>query len=306
VGDSPPPIAVSEPMRYALELCRLYAGVRRAIVLVGPVGVGKTTLARELHRLSGRDGPFVEVSAGELTEGLFADTLFGHVEGAYTGARTRRQGVIARASGGTLLIDDLAVMSTPVQEALLRVLEGRRYLPVGADRNRDVDCDLIFAATATPRVLAERGKLVADVASRLGELVIKVPPLRERVQDIMPIARAAAGSFLREHASSAEIEFSSEVEALLRAYGWPENVRELRSVVERAVIHAGRHQSSILIRPPHLPERVRHFDSRDRPGVTLTRDLVERVLEETDGNQSAAARRLGVHRNTIARYRSTG
>ena len=121
----------------------------------------------------------------------------------------------------------------------------------------------------------------------------------------MPIASHVAHTFLGEHDEVGEVSFSDEARALLEAYDWPRNVRELRAAVEHAVIHAGHRQQLIVIRPIHLPERLRSFPEQVEHSARLTRGLVERVLDETGGNQSEAARRLGVHRNTIARYRKS-
>jgi DNA-binding NtrC family response regulator len=288
--------------RHALELARLYAGLNRTVVIVGAVGVGKTFLAREIHRASARVGELVEVSAGELTESLFADTLFGHVAGAFTGASSMRRGAIAEAADGSLLLDDLAIMPRVVQSAVLRVIESRRYRPLGGKRDKAATCRLVLASTEDPRTLAEKGDLLPDLASRLGEFVVRLPPLRARRADIVALARRAGEEMLREHGFRGDLALSDEVRVLLEAYRWPYNVRELKSVMERAVVHAGMSHESVVIRPVHLPERVRNSLSASDPKTSLTVELVESVLRRVGGNQSEAARRLGVHRNTIARY----
>lgn len=297
---------MSPAMRHSLELCQLYADAETAIIFVGPVGVGKTTLAREVHRLSGREGPFVATSAGELTENLHGDVLFGHVPGAYTDARGTRRGAFARAAEGTLLIDDFAVMPTRVQATLLKVLESGRYQPLGSEKEEEVRCQLLFASTVEPRVLAESGTLMIDLASRLGELIVPVLPLEQRRQDIMPIAEDAAAAFLARRGLTGVVTFSDEVKALFQEYSWPTNVRELRHVTERAVIHAGKDQKEILIRPPHLPERLRTFEADRGRATKVTPELVRSAVEQAGGNQSEAARQLGVHRNTVARHLADG
>ena len=291
----------SPAMRLAIERGRLYAVANRPVLLVGPVGSGKTTLARLIHRWSGRTGQFVTVASGSLSETLFRDTLFGHVAGAYTGARSGRSGAFERAAGGTVFFDDLTYLPLPVQSSLLQVVESRSYLPLGGTKERHVSARELYASTESADSLTRSGKLIPDLSSRLGELVVELPPLRERRGDIMRCAAAVAGSFLEEHTCEAGVQFSEEVRDLLVRYTWPGNLRELRSVTERALLHAGLRPPLITILPAHLPERVRHGgESNERPN--LTADLVRHVLEETGGNQSEAARRLGVHRNTISRY----
>jgi len=283
-------------------LAHLYAPFNRPILLVGGVGSGKTHLAEQIHRFSRRSGPLVVVPAGELSEALYSDTLFGHLSGAYTGATTAREGVIERGSEGTVVFDDLAVMSIAAQAALLRVIESGRFRPLGSSAERSTTARFIFATTVELRALVARADLLPDLASRVGELVIRVPALSERREDIVGLALVAGQEFLREHHIVGEIEITPECEELLLRYPWPGGVRELRGVIERAVIHSGVSSTPVVLRPGHLPDQF-HEAFRETDGsVALTRGLVESVLRETAGNQSEAARRLGVHRNTIARW----
>ncbi len=296
-------------MRYSLELCALYARFNRPIVFVGPVGAGKTTLARAVFRLARAAGVFVVIGSGELGETLYSDTLFGHRPGAYTGAAVGRRGAFAEAADGCLLLDDLALMPVAAQAAILRVIETGSYRRLGSEQDERATCRILFASTVPPRELVTSGELLPDLASRLGEFVVPVPPLRARLEDILVIARRCADDLLQEHQVTAEVVFGDEVEHLLRSYDWPGNVRELRGVVERAVVHAGVKEGVALILPAHLPERIRLFDpeSAAHARAELTSALVARALREAGGNKSEAARRLGVHRNTVGRYlRSAG
>lgn len=300
--------SLSATMRYALRLCRVYAQYERPLVFLGPIGSGKTTLAREAHAASGRSGKLVTVSAGELTETHYADRLFGHVAGAYTGAVGARAGAFAEAADGTLLLDDLALAPEPAQAAILRVIESGRFRPVGSSEDEISTARISFASTVSPHELVQRGDLLPDLHSRLGEFVVEVPPLRDREGEVLALAETLADRFLDEHDEETTVALTPEVRTLLTAYHWPFNIRELRSVVERAAVHAiaesDADEAVVSLRPPHLPERFHRLDELDAPSSRpkLTRALVEHVVREAGGNQSEAARRLGVHRNTVARY----
>lgn len=259
-------------------------------------------MAAEVHRSSGRKGPFVCVSSGELIDTLFADALFGHNRGAFTGALVTRKGAFAVAAKGTLLLDDLAVMPRVVQPAILRVVESGWFSRLGAEQDERATCRLLLASTLHPDELARRGRLLPDLASRLGQLVVDVPPLCHRRAEIMPIANEVALAILREHGFSGAVTFSDEARVLLQTYDWPSNVRELRAVVERAVIHAGMTQPSITVRRAHLPDHLQAFKPGAERGPDLTASLVHSVLRETKGNKSEAARRLDVPRNKLARF----
>jgi DNA-binding NtrC family response regulator len=162
-------------MRIALERCRLYATVKRPVLLVGPVGAGKTTIARRLHQESGRVGDLVPLTSAESSVEMFRDALFGHTRGAFTGAQAERRGALARASEGTLLLDDLPFLEVEAQAALLRTLEDRAFRPIGSDRDLPVTCRFLFASTLSIEALVEDRGFLPDLASRIGDFVIPVP-----------------------------------------------------------------------------------------------------------------------------------
>jgi DNA-binding NtrC family response regulator len=262
--------------------------------------VGKSTLAKLIHKLSGRAGRFISCSAGEIGDSLAHSFLFGHVRGAFTGAIGSRTGVFESAASGTLLLDDFANLSTPVQCALLRVLEERAFTPVGASRDVPVTCRELYATTQSLETLAREDTLVPDFLSRIGEMVIEIPPLRERPEDILPLAEyylvCAAHEFEREPGT-----LSADVCQLFVEYPWPHNIRELKGVIERAVIHA-HDEGSPEVTPDHIPERLLHGIGQPSAKQPMSEELVVKTLIKTDGNVSATARELQRHRNTVYRY----
>jgi DNA-binding NtrC family response regulator len=288
-------------MQYAVDLCRLYARTPWPVVFVGPVGSGKSAMAHELHRTSSLKGPFVAVGSGDLAPTLFRDHLFGRVAGAYTDARTARAGAIAEAAGGTLLLDDLAFMALEVQSAILGVMETRRYRPLGSERELIATARFLFASTVDLQELFARGSLLPDLKSRLGEFVVSVPSLLEREVDILPLAlHLAERAVVEAEGRSIPVELEPCASKLLASYAWPENVRELKNVMRRAVLHAGVHEGRVRIRGVHLPDRIQLFDPADRPRRTQpSLGLIQYTLQRVKGNKSEAARRLYVHANTI-------
>lgn len=293
----------SPQMRHAWRLARVFSRVNRPMLLLGPVGVGKTHLAREIHRASRRSGAFVSLSSGELSGNLYSDTLFGHRPGAFTGASGARRGAFQRAAGGTLLIDDLALLSIPAQSALLRVLESGRYRPLGAEKDETATARLLFAGTRSPEDMLKDGTLLPDFFSRLGSMTVRIPPLSQRRSEIVPLAEHFARAFLDEHGCSGRVEIMSETADLLEGYPWPHNVRELCAAVERATVLAGMDEDPVVLRPSHFPARIQDPPEEDGR-VQLTPSLVASAVRAAGGNQSEAARNLGVHRNTVARYLS--
>lgn len=284
----------------AEELAERYARLDRSVVLVGPVGSGKSTLAQRIHHLSGRSGSIITVAAGELTDTLYADVLFGHVGGAFTGARGERPGAFQLAANGTLLLDDVPFMRREAQSAILRAVEDRSIRPLGASREVVVTSREIYAMTQHPDSLIDRDALLPDLRSRMGEFIITLPSLSERASEIPRLSGIYAEQFVREHHLTRLPEPSASTLALMATYSWPGNLRELRGVVERAVVHALA-EGSDAITPDHLPTRV--CAAPDEPTQSkLNPELARFALTAAGGNKTKAAEALGVHRNTLSRY----
>jgi DNA-binding NtrC family response regulator len=293
----------SPAMQKVVERCHLYAPYREPVVFIGPVGSGKTTLAQVLHDASGLPGLLVSARGAELGEALCEDKLFGRVRGAFTGAVASRRGLLAQAAHGTLFIDDLARMPLASQGVLLGVIDDRRYRPLGSDRESECTCRWLFATTTAPRELVAEGRMLPDLKSRLGTLIVQVPPLRNRREDIVPLARGYAEHFLRNDGYAGAVSLDQTVEDLLLRYDWPENLRELRNAMKRAAIHARDERGVTRILPVHLPEDIdAYVPSPSSLSERLTPEIAYRAWLEANGNQSEAARRLGVSRNRLARH----
>jgi DNA-binding NtrC family response regulator len=291
VGSSPP----------MLELYRLLAraaGSRHGVLLQGESGTGKELAAQALHRLSARTS-FVAVNCGALPEHLMESELFGHEKGAFSGADRAKPGLFEAADGGTLFLDEIGELPLPLQPKLLRALESGEIRRVGATRPMGVDVRLIAATNRDLEAECDQGRFRQDLFWRLNVLTIRLPPLRERPEDIPGLVE----HFLAGQAMTVD----SDAMRLLAAYPWPGNVRELRNTVQRAAL--------LTTRPTlvatDLPERIvghrtRPGGGRDDAGQLLSLRELERsyileVLREVQGNRTRAAEILGVDRKTLYR-----
>jgi transcriptional regulator with PAS, ATPase and Fis domain len=283
VGDS---AAWREVLRRATQV----AATETTVFLHGESGTGKEVVARFIHRASPRSrGPFVAINCAALPEQLLESELFGYERGAFTGAQQSKPGQIELASGGVLFLDEVTEMTPAAQAKFLRVLQEREFLRLGGTRPVRVNVRVIAATNRDLDEAVAQGDFRADLYYRLNVFDILIPPLRERRDDILPLA----ASFLRELAG-ATIQLSPEATEALGRHDWPGNVRELRNVLERALILAdGR-----FIDAEHLSLRAR----RDVPPSsttdlgTLERHAVERAMRDTGGNKVRAAKQLGITR----------
>ncbi|MFT3767527.1 MAG: sigma 54-interacting transcriptional regulator [Minicystis sp.] len=262
------------------------------VLLAGETGSGKEVFARALHDVGPRAGkPFVAVNCGAIADSLFEAELFGHARGSFTGADRARAGLLARAHGGTIFLDEIGELPLARQAALLRVLQERRYRPVGGDEEVAFDARVVAATNRDlERAVADR-TFRQDLYYRLNAVEIRVPPLRERAEDVAELAQ----SFLARAGSQATL--SPEVVAALSAYAWPGNVRELEHVMQRLSLLAVPE-----IEVEHLPRQIRPAAPVITAGAGPANDErgeVERALSKSGGNISRAAALLGLTRQGL-------
>lgn len=297
-------IAASGATAAALQQIDAYARAATPVVFVGETGTGKSFFAALLHQLSGRSGPFVDVPAGELDAGLAADQLFGHVRGAYTGARDGRAGRLAAARNGTLLLDDFHLLRRSVQYLLLRAFERRVFQPVGSDAEVPLTCRLVVGVGVEPDALVRRGRMLADLRHRLGHCLIRLPRLVDRRDEILPLARR----FLERAPAVTQVaggptRFDRLVESVLETLEYRGNVRDLRGVVEASYLH-GVAAGARVLTVDHLPDGVAGVGAFERRGNRARQlAVVALALRRTQGRVGEAARLIGASRNTVAAYK---
>jgi len=304
-------------IRRVFDLIERVAPTRASVLIVGETGTGKELVARALHETSGRvRRPFVAVNCSALSETLLESELFGHVKGAFTGAIQARRGLVEAAQGGTLFLDEISTVSPATQVKLLRVLQERRVTPVGGNESVPVDFRLVSATNEDLEPKVREGSFREDLYYRLNVFPIRVPPLRERKEDIPLLANAFRLRFAEENGLEAP-PILAETLTRMMAYSWPGNVRELENSMERALIlHHGARSLPFDPNPanPSLPEAEQTPFDRAGPGHwtldRLEREYLLEVLELENWNQGRAAARLGINRRTLYRklnrYREEG
>ncbi len=295
----------SPGMAEAVRLAEAVAPTGATVLILGESGTGKEVLARFLHRLHpGPARPFVAVNCAAIPEALLESELFGHERGAFTGAVERRVGRFEQAIGGTLFLDEIGDLRPDLQAKLLRVLQERTFERVGGTRPIATDARVLAATNRDLQGDVRAGRFRDDLYYRLAVFPIRLPPLRERRDDLLPLAEL----FLRRSAAAYRRparRFEPEARDRLLAHGWPGNVRELQNVVERAVIL----EPGEAIRPA----AIRFADGPSGSAASggegvlerLERDAIQRVLEQVDGNRRRAARVLGISLRTL-QYRLKG
>ena len=269
------------------------------VLITGESGTGKELVARAIHYSSKRSSsPFVPVNCGGIPEGLLESELFGHVNGAFTGATESRAGFFHTADGGTIFLDEISEMSLSMQVKLLRVLQDKQICMVGSDRMRKVDVRILAATNKDLPGLVKKGLFREDLFYRLHVITIAIPPLRERGNDIILLAHHLATRFAAELGRS-PLRFSDKALQSLRNYNWPGNVRELENVIQRLVVMT----DGDLIEVPDLPSLMR-FSALRKTGFTRTlaeveAEYISNILSEVDGNKTRAAEILGIDRKTL-------
>ncbi len=297
-------VGQSPALRDLLRTLERTARVRSPVLLRGETGTGKEMAARVIHRASERQRqPFVAINCGAIPESLAESELFGHVRGAFTGAHRDRQGAFSRADGGTLLLDEVAELPLMIQAKLLRVLETGRVLPVGAEQEQAVDVRIVAATHRDLEAMIEQGELREDLYHRLGVLCVRLPPLRERREDIPLLLRHFAQRASRELGYPVELTEGALVAASRHA--WPGNIRALRNAVFRAgALADGPIKSEELVPietpPVHLvPSGCVLVPRGDY--LSMRRALLEHVIEE-EGSIRRAAKALQIPRSTLGNW----
>jgi DNA-binding NtrC family response regulator len=306
-------IAHSAAMLAALDLAKRAARGRSSVLITGESGTGKEVVARLVHYHSDRvDQPFVAVNCKAFAEGVLESELFGHVKGAFTGASRAKPGLFRRADGGTLFLDEIGETAPDFQAKLLRVLQERRVRPVGGDAEVPVDVRIVAATNRDLGTEVSEGRFREDLFFRLCVIPVPLEPLRNRREDVLPLARHFLARWSRE-IGAALTGWSDEVERHLLEHPWPGNVRELENAIERGVVLAKGEQlelADLALATGLEPKAV--SDPGSAPEVPADAPLqhaldlatshhVERALAVADGKKSEAARTLGIDRTTLYR-----
>lgn len=298
-------IGNSPAVQNVCSIVQRVAPTPATVLIEGETGTGKELVARAVHALSRRTGPFVPVNCGSISPDLLESELFGHTKGAFTGAHQSREGLFIYAHGGTLFLDEIAEMPLPMQAKLLRAIEEKRIRPVGAEREMPMDVRVITATNRTLFTEVEEGRFREDLYFRLNVVTVAVPPLRDRLDDIPALAEHFSGTLSQELGVPA-LPFTHDDVVKLQSYSWPGNVRELKNVIERSLL-LGKVPSDCFVGDGESGRRVGASEApASQPPLAWTLAEVEkhhmlRVLEAASGNRSEAARRLGVSRKTLER-----
>jgi transcriptional regulator with PAS, ATPase and Fis domain len=291
-------IAHDPAMLRVLALADRAAATESTILIFGETGVGKEVVAKRIHAMSGRASrPFVAINCGAIAEGVAESTLFGHEKGAFTGANERRVGLFEKAEGGTLFLDEVGELSPAMQARLLRALEARVITPVGATQEVPVDVRVIAATNKDLEEAVTAGTFREDLRYRLDVVRIIVPPLRERGEDVIPLAER----FLKGFSPPKPMRLAPDAVAALRSHHWPGNVRELRNVMERIVATCSGQE---LVRATDMGDLSTIPGEAQGPGLDRKVDDAERqaileALATCGGNRTHAAKRLGISRRAL-------
>jgi two-component system response regulator HydG len=291
-------------MRQLIELAERIAQSNAAVLITGESGSGKELIARAVHHYSLRCAkPWVDVSCAALPEHLVESELFGYEKGAFSGADSPKPGLFELAHHGTLFLDEVGELEPRMQVKLLRVLDGVAYYRLGGTRKVTVDVRIVAATNQDLENMVDTGSFRGDLYHRLGQICLRVPPLRERVEDIVPLAE----HFLA--LTNSRLSFSGEALQVLRGHRWPGNVRELRNVVTKAAVLARESvigADDMLLAPPRPSAVATTVLPVPSAGPTENLDGMEkstilRVLAQTNGHQQKAAELLGISRRTLSR-----
>jgi len=308
----------SDLMQEVFRLVEQVAPARSTVLITGESGTGKELIAKAIHEASTRAGrPFVTVNSSNIPSELLESELFGHTRGAFTGAIAAKKGLFEVADGGSIFLDEIGDIPPETQVRLLRVIQEREFTPLGDTAPRRVDVRIIAATNIDLKEAVRQGSFREDLYYRLAVVPIELPPLRDRREDILPLAQHFINKYNEENGRNVAEQIAPEVLALLELYSWPGNVRELENTIERAVVIApGDEITKECLRPeisdPQSVVSTSHEGASNAAVQDIGRginfyeevrrfeiDLIRRALEQTSGHQSRAARLLGMNATTL-------
>jgi len=292
-------IGRSEVMQPVYETIAKAASTSATVLISGESGTGKELVARAIHYNSGRvSSPFVPVNCGGVPENLLESELFGYVKGAFTGATTTRAGFFQTADGGTIFLDEISETSASMQVKLLRVLQDKEVCMVGTSRTRKVDVRILASTNRDLLQLVKRGEFREDLYFRLNVIILILPPLRDRGDDILLLTQNFSEQFAQQLGKPVP-EFSENASKVFKKYDWPGNVRELENVIQRLVVMTDGNVIDVI----DLPELMRFSALRkrgfDRTLAEVESEYIRNVLESVEGNKTKAAKILGIDRKTL-------
>ena len=308
----------SDIMQEVFRLVEQVAPARSTVLITGESGTGKELIAKAIHEASTRAGkPFVTVNSSNIPSELLESELFGHTRGAFTGAVAAKKGLFEVADGGSIFLDEIGDIPPETQVRLLRVIQEREFTPLGDTAPRRVDVRIIAATNIELKEAVKQGTFREDLYYRLAVVPIELPPLRDRREDILPLAQHFIRKYNEENGREVSEQIAPEVLALLETYSWPGNVRELENAIERAVVIApgndvsreclrpeisdpesvtiSSHEGASMAAVQNIGRGVNFYDEVRRFEI----DLIRRALVQTGGHQSRAARLLGMNATTL-------
>jgi DNA-binding NtrC family response regulator len=292
------PIFQSASMRNVVRTIERVAPSDVSILITGESGTGKEVIADLIHKLSNRNkGPLVKINCAALPRELIESELFGSVKGAYTGANADRDGLFRQAEGGSLFLDEISEMPIDTQSKLLRVLQEKEVRPVGGKVSYKSDCRIIAATNRQTDDAIKDGKLREDLFYRISAISVHLPPLRERREDILPLAN----TFLKRYAAQADRNitgFSPTATEMLRTFDWPGNIRQLQNEIQRTVLMC--ENNVIDVQDLSITTVMSQNEVEDLTLMeAMERNTIEKILKETGGNKLETAKRLGIGRQTL-------
>lgn len=313
IGARGPIVTRSKSLEGILDLLPQVANSKATVLIEGESGTGKELIARQIHRLSPRrDQPFVAVNCAALAEGVLESELFGHVKGAFTGAITDRMGRFEMANRGTIFLDEIAEITPMAQAKLLRVLQESEFERVGGNKTIKVDVRVVAATNKNLAMTVEEGRFRGDLYYRLNVFPIRVPPLRDRKEDVLPLIEHSIARLNRTMGKNVR-DLDGPALKLLEAHRYPGNVRELENILEHAFIRCPDH----TIRLEHLPEHLlaESYHNSQAPGTgkpggptslaALEQRAIVQALEQTEWDYRLACKNLGMSRSTLLRRLKT-